>query len=418
MEKKIRNPQVAGQFYPSDPSELRSLVASLLNEASGETGPGWEIVSLIAPHAGYVYSGAVAARGFGLLKKGQFDKVIVISPCHVDYFPFASIYDGDAYRTPLGEIRIDKTLCEKIAACSDLVMTGDRGHATGRGGRGEHSLEVQLPFLQVALGEFGLVPIVMGDQSRAVVEALGKALGSSLKGEKVLIVASTDLSHFHDQKRAKELDSVFTACLSDFDWERIVDSLASGTTEACGGGPAASALLASGILGAEKCTVLQYATSGDVSGDMTSVVGYASAAVLRRSARDVKTARESEEGPANESVDEAGLDALDRDFLLSYARNVLERAFDRKRPEMDIPPSPVLRENRGGFVTLKKAGQLRGCIGYIEAVMPLVDTVREMAKAAAFSDHRFPQVDRSELDDITIEISVLSPIRVIEDPTE
>jgi AmmeMemoRadiSam system protein B/AmmeMemoRadiSam system protein A len=402
MEESIRKPAVAGQFYPSDPAALRKEIEDFLRKAEPHGIPG-EIITLISPHAGYMYSGHVAAAGYSLLEKGQFETVVVISPCHVEFFRFASIYDGDAYETPLGRVEVDRELSEKIASLSDFVRIAPDGHGIGRNGRGEHSLEVQIPFLQVALGDFRIVPIVMGDQSQDIVDGLGAALAGALADRNVLIVASTDLSHFHDDGTARNLDGEFIERLEAFDISGLKNSIASGKTEACGGGPSAAAMIAASGLGGSECTILKYANSGDISGDRGNVVGYVSAAISGTRAAD----------PSDGDVDRDT-----RIFLLRHARWVIRDHLGMDSTEIDKPDSPILDEKRGGFVTLKKNGRLRGCIGYIEAVKPLFETVTEMAYSAAFNDYRFEPVDRDEVDELAIEISVLSPVRVIDDPSE
>ncbi len=435
MEETVRRPAVAGQFYPGDPDRLRADIMEYLKDAPDYDVKG-RLFALISPHAGYVYSGHVAACGYSLLEPGQFDTVVVISPSHVEYFPYSSVYSGDSYITPLGKIAIDKELSEKIAASSDLIRIGTTGHATLRGGRGEHSLEVQLPFLQVSLGEFKLVAIVMGDQSPAEIDALGSAIGKALAGKSALIVASTDLSHFHSSAAAWTLDHIFIQLIEDYDIEGLKKALASKETEACGGGPVAAAMIAARALGSSRCEILKYADSGDVSGDKSQVVGYVSAALLGDDPRGKNGAATREKNDAlredsdrqgnptgsvrsgSGTVKEVELDRDDQIFLLGYARSVIEGVLTGKKIETVKPKNPVFMEKRGAFVTLKKNGQLRGCIGYIDAFKPLLETIREMAEAAAFKDYRFPPITLGEVDQIQIEISILSPIREITDPSE
>jgi AmmeMemoRadiSam system protein B/AmmeMemoRadiSam system protein A len=398
MNQTIRRPVVAGQFYTSDPAALHDEVSRYMSDASPGQPKG-SILALISPHAGYIYSGHVAGWGFSLLRGSRFDAVVVISPSHVEYFPWASIYHGEAYETPLGRIPVDRELSRVIAEKSDLIKLDGRGHETAVGGRGEHALEVQLPFLQVALGEFKLIPIVMGDQSTHVVEALGAALGE-LHGEReILIVASTDLSHFHDDSTARRLDGEFIDNIEKFDIEGLLKDLGSGSTEACGGGPAAAAMIASKYAGEVDCRMLKYANSGEISGDRRNVVGYVSAVISQ----------------TGDDGDEIKLET--RAYLLGLARSVIERNVGLDPEDLVAPPSPVLEKKRGGFVTLKTKGRLRGCIGYIEAVKPLEETIADMAYSAAFRDGRFNPVTADEIDDIRIEISVLSPIKEIEDPS-
>ncbi|MBU8920906.1 MAG: AmmeMemoRadiSam system protein B [Bacteroidales bacterium] len=423
MKNSVRLPAVAGQFYPGDPDALRSEIRTMFSRIKSNP-PSGDLVALVSPHAGYVYSGQVAAEAFASLKEGQFETVVVISPCHIEHFPFASIFRGEAYRTPLGDIPIDSELSSAIADGSDLIKIGESGHVTGSSGRGEHSLEVQLPFLQVALGEFKLVPIVIGDQSPEIIKDLATALGRELKSRNVLMVASTDLSHFHDARSAESLDRVFINNLTDLAPDDLLRSLSDRRTEACGGGPTAVVMTAAKILGADCCSILKYANSGDITGDNTSVVGYVSASISRSAEHPEDCVREdkmqklvSDDDDRN-PCDETSLTESDRRFLLSFARHTLESLFNKKKVDLDIPSSDILHEKRGGFVTLHKNGRLRGCIGYIEAVKPLLDTVSEMAEAAAFHDHRFPSLREEELVEIMIEISVLSPVKKIEDVSE
>jgi len=430
MKEMIRKPAVAGMFYPADPEELSSDIKKYLNHAKPEEISG-DIIGIVSPHAGYIYSGWVAAYGYKLLIGKHFDNVVVISPSHIEYFGFSSVFPGKAYETPLGDIPVNQELAERIASLSDAVRLSERGHSFPASHRGEHALEVQLPFLQYTLKNFKLIPIVMGDQSRDNVFALGEALAEALKGESTLIVASSDLSHFYPDARARKLDRVFMDCLSDFDPDELITVLESKKAEACGGGPVAAAMIAAKKLGATKCVVLNYANSGDVTGDKSGVVGYTSAVFVREkgdAGGDNRSESASVESPTSGKADtdgntsgdsfDVGLSREDKIFLLKLARNVIDAECHGRRYEIPPYDSPVLSEPRGAFVTLHKHGQLRGCIGYIEAVKPLVETIVDMAKAAAFNDWRFPPVNADEVPELEIEISILSPIREITDPSQ
>ena len=377
-----------------------------------------------------MYSGQVAAYGYRLLRGKKYDSVVVISPSHVEYFPYASVFPGAAYETPLGEIPIDAKLAGIIGSKSDLVRLDMRGHESRSLQRSEHALEVQLPFLQVALGDFRLVPIVMGDQSKETIEALGAALGEALAGRNVLMVASTDLSHFYSDAQARALDGVFQERLRDFSPDKLYRDLSDKDTEACGGGPVAAVMIAAQKLGATSCTVLDYANSGDVTGDRENVVGYVSAVMASVKTTGAAASGASASGTKN-AVVSSGVTAPskksknpkaseltkdDKVFLLTLARSVIEAECDGRKLTIKPPPSPIMRELRGAFVTLHKNGQLRGCIGYIEAIKPLATTIEEMAKAAAFEDWRFTPVRREEVPQLELEISVLSPITEVTDP--
>ena len=409
---QVRKPAVAGQFYPGDPVTLTKQLSDFFKNAKKEPVPG-KIVALISPHAGYMYSGQVAAYSFKLLEGLSFETVVVISPSHVAYFPGASVYNGGSYETPLGQIPVDTTLAGQIADASKKVFLSDKGHSFA-GMRGEHALEVELPFLQLVLGRFKLVAIVVADQDWVTCEALGEALSKALKGKNALIVASTDLSHFHPYDEAVRLDNIVMDHVNSFDPEELHADLASKVCEACGGGPVLATMLAAKGLGADKAKVLKYANSGDVTGDKSGVVGYM-AAVIYDSEAAAEGRRESEEKKVGI---ESGLSEDDKETLMNIARTTIEhRVKGEALTEFEVD-SPILKENRGAFVTIHKQGRLRGCIGYIQAIKPLYVTIQEMAEAAALNDHRFPPVSPEELDALDLEISVLTPLQEIKDVDE
>jgi hypothetical protein len=266
----VRKPAVAGMFYPGDPAVLRRDVDGML-DAVPPRQPGRPIVALIAPHAGYMYSGGTAARAYARLRGASYDTVVVVSPSHRDYFEGASVFPGDAYATPLGSIPIDAGLRDALAQSCPLVSVSAQGH------RSEHAVEVQLPFLQRALGPFRLLPVVIGNQQRSVCFELGERLGTLLKGRSALLVASTDLSHYHTAREAEILDGAFVHLLERGDDEGIMSALEARSTEACGGGPVATVLRAARAMGSAGVEVVGRSTSGDVNGDTQSVVGYVSA---------------------------------------------------------------------------------------------------------------------------------------------
>ena len=410
--EKARKPAVAGQFYPSDPIELSRELAGYFKNAKKESIPG-KILALISPHAGYMYSGQVAAYAYKLLEGLSYQTVVVISPSHVAYFPGASVYNGGAYQTPLGAISVDTALAGEISRVTKRVFLSDQGHAFV-GQRGEHAIEVQLPFLQLVLGNFKLVPIIIGDQDWATCQALAEALSKSLKGKDVLMVASSDLSHYHPYDQAEKLDSVVIKHVNAFDPEGLFSDLGSGLCEACGGSPITTVMLAAKSLGADKARAVKYANSGDVTGDKSAVVGYMAAVVYdSKSASPIGHKKETEE----ESSD-VGLSPKDKTTLMNIARTTIEDCVKgEKVPDFEID-SPILKEKRGAFVTIHEHGQLRGCIGYIEAIKPLYLTIREMAQAAALNDPRFRPVSPQELSSLDLEISVLTPLRKIKEVSE
>ena len=265
-------------FYPSNPESLRAEINSYLDKVDVDRSDS-DIVALIAPHAGYRYSGPVAAYAYRQVQGKPYETVAVISPSHSVPFSFSSVFSGTGYETPLGVVPVDREVVQALDDHSaEDVRAGEVGHLHS----GEHSLEVQLPFLQVVLGEFKVVPIVMGSQDRTSCFDLGEALGAVLEGKQALVVASSDLSHFHDQSTARELDEKIVDNLGSFDPDQLLQDISKRKTEACGGGPMAAAMIAARQLGAKTGENLFYATSGDTSGDYSRVVGYTAGIFYKR----------------------------------------------------------------------------------------------------------------------------------------
>jgi hypothetical protein len=391
----VRQPAVAGAFYPGTADELREVVSGMLAGA-GRAKINGRLRAIISPHAGYIYSGDVAAHAYKLIEGETFDAVIVIAPSHHVAFRGASIYDGAAYQTPLGLAEINTDLAQKLLGGYDFIMYYPAAHMR------EHSLEVQVPFLQVAVPDLKIVPIVMGDQSLSACTRLSEAIAESIKDMNVLIVASSDLSHFHSYEEAVKLDNTIVERVRDYDPEGLAHDLSSGKSEACGGGPMITAMLTGRLLGADATEILKYANSGDTSGDKSRVVGYLSAAVYDR-----------EEVGVN-----LGLGEEEKVELIRIARASMEAAVRGESPPEFEAATPLLGEKRGAFVTLNKEGHLRGCIGHIRGIEPLFSTVAKMAVAAALEDPRFNPVKPNELEHIEIEISVLTPFERISDASE
>jgi AmmeMemoRadiSam system protein B/AmmeMemoRadiSam system protein A len=400
----IRLPAVAGQFYPAQPDELRQMLDEFLAQATVPVLPG-QIVALIAPHAGYIYSGKVAAHSYALLKGQKFERVVVIAPSHFEAFPFISVYNGDAYATPLGDIAVDKDFTAKLVKLSPLIQLSSRGH-TPTQQQGEHALEVQLPFLQRELGEFKLVPIVMGEQTYETERALGVSLAKLLQGTHTLIVASSDLSHYHPYDEAAKIDQKTLKAIERWDYLSLSQNLESRVWEACGGGPIVAAMIAAERLGAKQARILKYANTGDVTGDRSRVVGYGAVVLVKPESR-----------PAE--VESFSLAPKEKEALIRLAKKSVETAVREKK--LYEPPAsefPTLLEERGVFVTLKEKGELRGCIGLITVEKPLYLGVRDAATFAALRDRRFPPVTVGELPQLEYEISVLTPFRRVFDVKE
>ncbi len=270
----IRPPIVAGMFYPADAKTLKNMLEQLFQSAKPAQIQG-EIVGLLSPHAGYPYSGQTAAYGYGLLHSGEYETVVIISPSHREFFDGISVYAGEAYSTPLGELPVDKEMRERLMKGEQIIECSNRGH------REEHAIEVQLPFLQMKLGDIKILPIVIGNQVRSYCYHLAEKLGEAVKGTNTLLVASTDLSHYHPYDEAISLDNVVIDAITAFDDNCLMDILEMERAEACGGGPVVSVLAASKRLGATRAEILHHCNSGDMTGDRSAVVGYVSAAMVR-----------------------------------------------------------------------------------------------------------------------------------------
>jgi AmmeMemoRadiSam system protein B/AmmeMemoRadiSam system protein A len=404
--KEIREPALAGSWYPGDPGTLSRDVKRYLENAKKEKVVG-QIVALVSPHAGYMYSGQVAAYAYKLVEGMAFDSVIVVGPSHRFAFKGASLWARGGFRTPLGVVPVDAELSKKLMEKRKEIRFIPEAHHQ------ENSIELQIPFLQTVLKSFKLVPIVMEpDWSWETCQVLASAIAETVRGKKVLLVASTDLSHFYTYKIAIELDRIVLNDIERFDIEGLNRDLKSNRAEACGGGPVVTIMLAAKALGANKGQVLKYLNSGDVTGDRSRVVGYAAGVFYKAAGGKEKMKEEKKVG-----VD-LGLTQEDKKTLHTIARTVIEnKARGTALPEFKIESS-ILKENRGAFVTLQKRGQLRGCIGYIEGHGPLHKTIEEMAEAAAFRDPRFSPVKEKELPDLDIEISVLTPLKKIKDVSE
>jgi AmmeMemoRadiSam system protein B len=268
--RDIRRSVIAGSWYPGDPKQLRSMLDGFLNQVPPQPLEG-RLVGLISPHAGYIYSGQVAAYAYSQLRGQSFPKVVVVSPVHRVYTGEFATTDKAYYETPLGLVPVDT---ESVAAVESHVRLNHVSQDM------EHSLEIQLPFLQHVLGNFALTPIMMGIQEWDSAARLGHALARVFEEQPALLVASTDLSHFHSYEVAVRLDQLVLDRITAYDPEGLSRTLETHRAEACGGGPVMAIMLAAKGLGANRVVLLKYMNSGDVTGDHSGVVGYAAAALL------------------------------------------------------------------------------------------------------------------------------------------
>ncbi len=404
MKDTTRQAKLAGAWYPGEPDVLRAEIEGYLGNVPALEREGAP-VAIVSPHAGLPYSGQVAAYAYKAASGASYESIIVIGPSHRARFRGAVIYNGDGYRTPLGVLALDRALAEHIVALSDGVSFAPDD------GLPENSIEIQAPFLQVLFPGTPFVPILMGVQDGRTCDALAEAVVKASMGRRVLVVASSDLSHYHHYNEAVSMDATALSYMEKMDVDGFYDALEGGRIEACGAGPVRVALRIARTLGCGGGCVLKYANSGDVTGDRAAVVGYAAVAFYK-GGKD-----EKKEDQASSSKKER-LSEKEKKKLIEIARKSIEGSLEGQRLISPAEGSGPMKAARGAFVTLKKGDRLRGCIGFIEPKKPLDRTIAEMARAAAFNDPRFPPLKSDELNEIRIEISALTPLRRIKDVSE
>ncbi len=270
----VRPPVVAGMFYPGSAGELKRSVENYLNNATDISIKLKNLYGIVAPHAGYIYSGCVAAVGYKLLQKNPSTNVVVIAPSHREYFKGASIYSGNAFETPLGKVPVSDEICETITESGESIKRSMAGH------REEHSLEVQLPFLQTIFPEgFNLIPVVMGANQISTIHEFAQALSKAAEKYEFVVVASSDLSHYYPYDVAVEKDSRLIAVLENYKMDELEAGYEDQSLEACGLAPILALMKYAQLSGNPVCKQLEYKNSGDTSGTKDQVVGYVSAAV-------------------------------------------------------------------------------------------------------------------------------------------
>ena len=272
----IRKPAVAGSFYPADPDKLKKMICGYISQAEKEKEQvKGKLYGIISPHAGYIYSGPVAAYGFSYLKYSDFEGFVVIAPSHRARFNGASILSEGVYSTPLGEMEVDSEMGELLQKSPLFTYIKDIDEP-------EHSLEVQIPFIQFMKPGLKLVPVVVGSTDIKICRKLGETIADALKtlNKNYAIIISTDLSHYYPYNKAVQMDGDFISALKSFDEDRIAETVFSGRCEACGIGPLLTGIIACRKLGASKTQIVKYANSGDTAGSKDEVVGYVSAVIL------------------------------------------------------------------------------------------------------------------------------------------
>ena len=396
FSEEIKEPNVSGRFYPDNPQELSGVIKRFLLEVEPTDIKG-DISVLISPHAGYEYSGRTAAYGYKLIKTRQYKTVLILGPSHHVNFKGAALWPKGAFRTPLGKVSINESLAYDLMLSSSLFSSYPEAFSR------EHSVEVQIPFLQTVLDDFKIVPVVLGYLSFSDCENIATAISQAIKDNHCLIVASSDMYHGFNYQEG-ELKDIYTLSLikqrkAKELYERIQDKKA----QLCGWTAVVTSMLIAEKLGLEQLEVLDHTDNLKVANRERVgeyCVGYSSIAIYK------------------EFKDKGGamLDQSQRKRLLEIARKSIEMRINSGKKLEVSEEDPVLTEHRGAFVTLHKNNKLRGCIGNLIGRGPLCLTVRDMAIEAAVGDHRFVHLTKEELGEIDIEISVLSPMEKIDNP--
>ena len=393
--QEVREAVWAGQFYDADAGRLGAQIDRFLRNVPPQPDVRGEIKALIVPHAGYVYSGQTAAYAYSLVKGKPYDTVVIIGPSHRFGFKGCSIYPKGGFQTPLGTAAVDEALAAELMKGSGIAFIPEAHDE-------EHSVEVQVPFVQTVLPGAKIVPIVMGYPETRTVKALAAALDSACAGKKVLVIASTDMSHFLTKDKANAADAKTIELIRALKADEIERKMEAGENILCGGSPVAAAILYARKRGQVRAEVLKYADSAEASGDVSGVVGYVSAVLVSGG----ETAAPSFELTASEKKE-----------LLALARSAVETYVRENRVIESPATNPKFAANKGAFVTLKERGRLRGCIGYIEPVAPLDVTIIQTAIYAAVRDSRFEPVSAAELNRLEYEISVLTPLEEVTNPS-
>ncbi len=377
----IRNPVVAGQFYPGSPGQLRSMIAEMVDEKAAKE----EVIGLVSPHAGYVYSGPVAGAVISRIKFK--DTFIIMGPNHTGYGKPFSIMTAGVWKTPLGSVEIDSELAERILATSRHLEEDFEAH------RSEHSIEVQLPFLQYFKPDIKLVPIVLAYASGEVYQEIGQEIAKAVKelNKEAVIIASSDMTHYESAESARGKDAQAIEAILALDEAELLKRVRELEITMCGYAPAVSLISAAKELGATGAELVKYQTSGDVSGDYSAVVGYAGVII-----------RETRMSP---------LTRLAKETVEMYVR-------EGKTPEPE-GLTPEMKEQAGVFVSIHKHGDLRGCIGTFEPMeRNVAGEIIANAVSSATRDPRFPPVTPDELADLDYSVDVLTRPEPVESPDQ
>ena len=371
----IRNPVVAGQFYPASPSQLKAMIESFTDEKVAKE----EVIGLVSPHAGYIYSGPVAGA---VISKVKFkDTFVIIGPNHTGRGKPLSIMTQGTWKTPLGEVEIDSELGRQILAASSHLEEDHVAH------QDEHSIEVQLPFLQYFKRGIRLVPIMLAYTSGDTYKEIGKELAKAIKelNKGVVIIASSDMTHYEPQESAQRKDTQAIEAILDLNEDELLKRVDELDISMCGYAPTASLISAARELGATGAELVRYQTSGDTTGDYSAVVGYAGVIITMMHP------------------------------LVRLARKTVETFVKEGKVPEPGELTPEMRQKAGVFVSIHKHGGLRGCIGTFEPQRENVaQEIMTNAIGSATRDPRFPPVVPKELRELDYSVDVLTKPEPIE----
>lgn len=365
----IRNPVVSGQFYPASPSQLKAMIEGLVDEKAVKE----EVIGLVSPHAGYIYSGRVAGAAISKIKFK--DTFIIMGPNHTGMGKPCSIMTEGVWKTPLGEVEIDSELGKRILATSSYLQEDYAAHQY------EHSIEVQLPFLQYFKPDIRIVPIILAYSSGAVYKEIGREIAKAIKdsNKEVVIIASSDMTHYEPQESAQRKDMQAIEAILDLNEDELLRRIDELDISMCGYAPAVSLISAAKELGATRAELVKYQTSGDTSGDYASVVGY------------------------------AGVIITAMHPIARLAKKTVEAYVKEGKTPQPEELTPEMRGRTGVFVSIHKFGELRGCIGTIEPTEKNVaEEIVNNAINSATRDPRFPPVAPNELKDLSYSVDVLT----------
>ncbi len=371
----IRNPIVAGQFYPGSPDQLRSMIGGMVDEKASKE----EVIGLVLPHAGYIYSGPVA--GATISKITFKNTFVIMGPNHTGGGKPFSIMTEGTWKTPLGEVEIDSELGKRILAESKYLQEDHLAHQY------EHSIEVQLPFLQYFKSDIKLVPIVLSHADGAIYKEIGKGIAKAIKelNREVVIIASSDMTHYESQKSAQRKDTQAIEAVLDLNEDELLKRVQELNITMCGYAPAVSLISAARELGAKRAELVKYMTSGDTTGDYNSVVGY------------------------------AGIIITGMSPLVKLAKETVETYVNEGKTIRPKELTPEMKEKAGVFVSIHKFGDLRGCIGTFEpATNNVAEETINNAISSATRDPRFHPIIPNELKDLDYSVDVLTSPEPVE----